>query len=62
MDPDFVEGHLRLGWVLEQKGMFTEAISESQHALNAESPDPRLIGALGHAYRASGRGASELSA
>ena len=28
MDPSFVEAHLYLGWVYEQKGMFPEAIAE----------------------------------
>ena len=35
MDPSFVEAHLYLGWVYEQKGMFPQAIAELQAGLDA---------------------------
>jgi tetratricopeptide (TPR) repeat protein len=55
LDSGFVEAHLRLGWVLEQKGMLTQAIAEIQHALDMRPSEPRLIGALGHAYAVAGK-------
>jgi tetratricopeptide (TPR) repeat protein len=55
MDPGFVEAHLYLGWVYEQKEMFPEAIAELQQALKTSGGPPRFVSALGHAYAISGQ-------
>ena len=63
MDPGFVEAHLYLGWVYEQKGMFTDAIAELRQALSISGGHPRFVSALGHAYaRASARKAKRALA
>jgi TolB-like protein/Tfp pilus assembly protein PilF len=55
MDPSFVEAHLYLGWIYEQKGMFAEALAELRQALSASGGGPRFVSALGHAYAISGQ-------
>ena len=54
-DANFALAHLVLGWAYEQKGMFEEAIAEFQMGSSLSGGDPRMIGALGHAYAVSGR-------
>jgi len=54
MDPSFVEAHLYLGWVYEQKGLFAEAVPELRRALSASGGGARFVSALGHAYAVSG--------
>ena len=55
MDPSFVEAHLNLGWVYEQKAMFPEAITEFKQALSASGGHPRFVSSLGHAYAIAGQ-------
>ena len=55
MDPGFVEARLRRGWVYELKGMYVEAVAELRQALSVSGRDPRMIGALGHAYALAGQ-------
>ncbi|MEK6324038.1 MAG: protein kinase [Acidobacteriota bacterium] len=44
-----------LGAVYEQKGMYDEAIAAYQKAIKASERTSNILGALGHAYAASGR-------
>jgi tetratricopeptide (TPR) repeat protein len=53
-DPNFVEAHLNLGWVYEQRAMHREAIVEFQRVLDLDGDHPRFVSALGHAYAISG--------
>jgi len=55
MDPSFVEAHLYLGWVYEQKGRFVDAIAELRQAVSFSGDGPRYVSALGHAYAISGQ-------
>jgi len=55
MDPRFAEAHLCLGLTYEQKGMYQEAIVELRQGLENSNGEPRMEGALGHAYAMSGR-------
>jgi eukaryotic-like serine/threonine-protein kinase len=55
MDATFSQAHLYLGLAYEQKGMFEEAITAFQNGSRLSGGDPRMAGALGHAYAASGR-------
>ncbi len=55
MDANFPLAHLFLGMAYEQKGMFEEAIAEFQKGSSLSGGDPRMAGALGHAYAVSGR-------
>jgi hypothetical protein len=52
-DPNFVEAHLNLGWVYEQRAMHLEAIVEFQGVLDLAGDlagdHPRFVSALGHA-------------
>ena len=48
-DPNFVEAHLNLGWVYEQRAMHREAIVEFQRVLDLAGDHPRFVSALGHA-------------
>ncbi len=54
-DANFPQAHLYLGWAYEQKGMFEEAIAEFEKGSKLSGGDPRMVGALGHAYAVSGR-------
>jgi TolB-like protein len=53
-DANFAQAHLYLGLAYEQKGMFEEAIAEFQSGSILSGGDPRMTGALGHAYAVSG--------
>ncbi len=55
MDANFPLAHLSLGWAYEQKGMLEEAIAEFQKGSSLSGGEPRMAGALGHAYALSGR-------
>jgi hypothetical protein len=54
MDKNFGEAHLFLGWVYEQKSRFSEEIGELRQAVSILGVEPRVLGALGHAYAISG--------
>ena len=53
-DANFAQAHLYLGLAYEQKGMFEGAIAEFQSGSILSGGDPRMTGALGHAYAVSG--------
>ncbi len=55
MDPNFVPAHLFLGLTYTKKSMFDEAISEFQSAIALFGRSSLMLGALGHAYAASGK-------
>ena len=55
LDPNFPMARFRLGQVYVEKAMFGEAITEFQDALKLSGSNPRIIGALGHAYARSGQ-------
>jgi tetratricopeptide (TPR) repeat protein len=54
-DANFAQAHFYLGLVHEQEGMFEEAIAEFQKGSTLSGGDPRMLGALGHAYAVSSR-------
>jgi len=55
LDPSFVDAHLYLGLVYEQKGMFTDAIGELRQAVSGSGGAARYVSALGHAYAIAGQ-------
>jgi TolB-like protein/DNA-binding winged helix-turn-helix (wHTH) protein/Tfp pilus assembly protein PilF len=55
MNPHFWVGHLHLGKVYEQKGMYREAVEEFTKARDLSEGDSETIASLGHAYALSGR-------
>ena len=55
MNPHFWVGHLHLGEVYEQKGMYREAIEEFTKARDLSEGASETIASLGHAYALSGR-------
>jgi TolB-like protein/Tfp pilus assembly protein PilF len=57
MDTNFALAHRYLGLAYEQKGMYTEAISEFQKAKSLSGARPLDAGSLGHAYAVAGRAA-----
>ena len=54
-DANFAQAHLYLGLAYEQEDRFEEAIAEFQKGSSISGGDPRMTGALGHAYAVSGR-------
>jgi len=50
-----VQAHLFFGLAYEQEGRFEEAIAEFQKGSSLSAGDPRMPGAIGHAYAVSGR-------
>jgi TolB-like protein/DNA-binding winged helix-turn-helix (wHTH) protein/Flp pilus assembly protein TadD len=55
MNPHFWVGHLHLGKVYEQKGMYQEAIEEFTKARVLSEGNSETIASLAHAYALSGR-------
>jgi Flp pilus assembly protein TadD len=55
MNPHFWVGHLHLGKVYEQKGMYQAAIEEFTKARDLSEGNSETIASLGHAYALSGR-------
>jgi tetratricopeptide (TPR) repeat protein len=54
MDPNFALARMVLGQAYEQKGSYQQAIGELQKAASTSHDSPMMLGALGHAYGASG--------
>ena len=54
MDPDFALPRMVLGQAYEQKKAFPQALAELQKAVRISHYSPQMLGALGHAYGASG--------
>jgi tetratricopeptide (TPR) repeat protein len=55
MDPNFTLGHVFLSAAYEQKGMFDEAIVESNKTLELFDSSASRIALLGHAYAVAGK-------
>ncbi len=55
LDNGFGVALLDLGWALEQKKMYPEAISELEEAVRRFNRSIQAVAALGHAYAVSGR-------
>jgi eukaryotic-like serine/threonine-protein kinase len=55
LDPHFPQAHLWLGWALEQRGRYDEAIAEYQEGATSLAGRAGMLGSLGHAYAAAGR-------
>jgi TolB-like protein/DNA-binding winged helix-turn-helix (wHTH) protein len=55
MNSHFWVGHLHLGKVYEQKGMYQQAIEEFAKARNLSEGDSETIASLGHSYALSGK-------
>jgi tetratricopeptide (TPR) repeat protein len=55
LDPNFVMGHVRLGFAYEQKRMFEEAIRELQKAVALTGRMPTRLAQLAHAYALAGK-------
>ena len=54
MDPNFTLPRMVLGQAYEQKGAYPQALVELQKAVRLSHDSPPMLGALGHAYGASG--------
>ena len=54
MDPNFALPRMVLGQAYEQKNAYPQALSELQKAVGVSHDSPQMLGALGHAYGASG--------
>jgi TolB-like protein/DNA-binding winged helix-turn-helix (wHTH) protein/Tfp pilus assembly protein PilF len=54
MDPNFALPRMVLGQAYEQKRAYQQAIAELQKAASISHDSPQILGALGHAYGASG--------
>jgi TolB-like protein/DNA-binding winged helix-turn-helix (wHTH) protein/Tfp pilus assembly protein PilF len=54
MDPSFALPRMVLGQAYEQKHAYPQAIAELQKAVSISHDSPQMLGALGHAYGASG--------
>jgi TolB-like protein/DNA-binding winged helix-turn-helix (wHTH) protein/Tfp pilus assembly protein PilF len=54
MDPNFALPRMVLGQAYEQKNAYPQALSELQKAVGISHDSPQMLGALGHAYGASG--------
>jgi serine/threonine protein kinase/tetratricopeptide (TPR) repeat protein len=55
MDPTYAVAHQRLGQVYLEKGLFAEAISELEKAVNFSPGNTEVLAALGHALGVSGK-------
>ncbi len=60
MDRQFARGHLELGQILEQKGMYDAAIVEFREALSLSPNSLVALTALGHAQGLSGKKSEAL--
>lgn len=54
MDPNFALPRMVLGQAYEQKNAYPQALAELQKAVGISHDSPQMLGALGHAYGASG--------
>jgi TolB-like protein/DNA-binding winged helix-turn-helix (wHTH) protein/Tfp pilus assembly protein PilF len=54
MDPNFALPRMVLGQAYEQKNAYPQALGELQKAVSISHDSPQMLGALGHAYGASG--------
>jgi TolB-like protein/DNA-binding winged helix-turn-helix (wHTH) protein/Tfp pilus assembly protein PilF len=54
MDPNFALPRMVLGQAYEQKKAYPQALAELQKAVGISHDSPQMVGALGHAYGASG--------
>ena len=54
LDPNFALPRMVLGQAYEQKKVYPRAIAELQKAVDISHDSPQMLGALGHAYGASG--------
>jgi TolB-like protein/DNA-binding winged helix-turn-helix (wHTH) protein/Tfp pilus assembly protein PilF len=54
MDPNFALPRMVLGQAYEQKNAYPRALAELQKAVSISHDSPQMLGALGHAYGASG--------
>ncbi len=54
MDQTFALPRMVLGQAYEQKNAYPQALAELQGAVSASHDSPQMLGALGHAYGASG--------
>jgi len=54
MDPNFALPRMVLGQAYEQKNSYPQALTELRKAASISHDSPQLLGALGHAYAASG--------
>jgi TolB-like protein/DNA-binding winged helix-turn-helix (wHTH) protein/Tfp pilus assembly protein PilF len=54
MDPNFALPRMVLGQAYEQKHAYRQALAELQKAVSISHDSPQMLGALGHAYGASG--------
>jgi TolB-like protein/DNA-binding winged helix-turn-helix (wHTH) protein/Tfp pilus assembly protein PilF len=54
MDPNFALPRMVLGQAYEQKHAYPQALAELQKAVSISHDSPQMLGALGHAYGASG--------
>ena len=54
MDPNFALPRMVLGQAYEEKNAYPQALSELQKAVGISHDSPQMLGALGHAYGASG--------
>jgi tetratricopeptide (TPR) repeat protein len=50
MEPNFLRAHYRLGMAYVRKGMFKEAIAETQKAVALDRGDPIMLAQLGAIY------------
>jgi len=50
MDPNFSVAQWYLGWALEQKGSFQDAIAQFQNCVRITNGRPSMLALLGHAY------------
>ena len=55
LEPDFVDTHVGLGWVYQQKKMYPEAITELQKAVNLSNRHEVPLASLGQVLGESGR-------
>ncbi len=55
LDPNFAEAHRTLGSAYEAKDMYAEAIGEFERAVTLSGGNPRMTGALAHAYAVAGK-------
>jgi TolB-like protein/DNA-binding winged helix-turn-helix (wHTH) protein/Tfp pilus assembly protein PilF len=55
MEPDYVDAHVGLGWVYDEKKMYGEAIAELEKAANLSNRHDLIVASLGKVLAESGR-------
>ena len=55
MDPTYLLAHIVLGQCYEQKGKYSEAVTELHKAALLSPDSPPVLAALGHAYAVAGK-------